>query len=763
MKWRIGALLLAALAVTPLVLLYASTPKLDGEVRLAGLNHGVSVDRDNRGVPLIHASNQLDLARTLGYLHGQERFFQMDLLRRLAAGELAALVGDKALATDRDKRRHRFRARAEQALAKLDPKTQALLQAYAGGVNQGLAALHGRPFEYWLLRQKPQPWRPEDSLLVIDAMYLDLQGNSAEREWSLAAISDRLDAAQRRFWFPEGGALDAALDSSFPEPAPIPEDGLPNLAAPGKPAPEQAPGSNAWAVAGRFTNDGAAMLASDMHLSLRLPNIWYRMAARVGEQMEVGLTLPGSPGLVVGSNGHIAWGFTNAYGDFSDLVVVNKVGDNSYQTQEGPKPLVHHQETLLSASGKSEVLDVDETQWGPLMGTLPDGRPYAQLWEAQQEGAVNFKLMQLVNCPDVNCALDLAPQMGIPTQNLVVADSRGNIAWTPAGPLPERTGYDGQAPVDLSQPGLTWSDRLPASAYPRRINPPGGRIWSANQRMLGGAELDRIGDGGFALGERAGRIRDALRSQNLWDEKGFFALQYDNRVPLYDFWAKLLAKELAAMPPSPDFVKARRLVDAWDGSASAGSQAFGLIKGFRQAMMGSLFAPFYELQKKLPGFDTAAIDNQWEYPLRQLLTERPGQLLPAGYDDWDALLSEQTARQVARAAEQGWPTWGAEHQSHIRHPLSSALPGWLARYLDAPVVPQSGDSYAVHVTGPAFGASERLVVTPGQEDRGILVMPGGQASNPLSPYYLKGHQDWQEGHPEPLMPQESRWQLKLTP
>lgn len=765
MKWRIGALFLTALALSPLVVLYLNTPTLEGQVKVAGLNHQVSVSRDQRGVPLILAQNDLDLARTLGYLHGQERFFQMDLLRRVAAGEVAALIGDKGLDHDLDIRRHRFRARAEAELAALSPQERALLAAYSAGVNLGLNDLFARPFEYWLLRQKPKPWHAEDSLLVIYAMYLDLQGDAGQREWSLAALDKRLSPEQRRFYFPFGGRLDAALDSTFPQAAEIPNDPLPaldgQLAA--QPAAEEAPGSNAWAVAGRFTNDGAGLLASDMHLGLRLPNIWYRMAAKVGDQLQVGLTLPGAPALVVGSNGHIAWGFTNSYGDFSDLVAVKPVDVYSYQTQEGPKPLVRYNETVLSASGKSQTLVVNDTQWGPIMGELPDGRPYAQLWEAHRKGGVNLKLMQMVHCPDVACATALAPSLGIPTQNLVVVDTRGNLGWTLAGPIPQRQGYEGMAPVDMSQPGLAWQDRLPPSAYPVRINPPGGRIWSANQRMLGGAELSRIGDGGYALGERAGRIRDALRSQNLWDEKGFFALQYDNKVPIYDFWAKLLSNELAQMPPSPDFVKARRLVEAWDGTASAGSQAFGLIRDYRQSMLAILFAPFLELQQSLPGFNTRSIDNQWEYPLRQMITEKPQAMLPANYDSWEALLTEQTARQVAKTAEAGWPTWGSRHQSAIRHPLSSALPGWLGRYLDAPVVPQSGDGFAVHVTGPAFGASERLVVTPGQEDRGILVVPGGQSGHPLSPYYLKCHQAWQDGQPQPLMPQESRWQLTLTP
>lgn len=763
MKWRLSALFIVLVLLAPVAVLYSGTAKLEGNTQLKGLNKAVVVDRDNRGVPRIKADNNLDLARALGYLHAQERFFQMDLLRRSAAGELAELVGDKALPYDRNIRRHRFRARAEAALATMNAEDSAILQAYTQGVNAGLKALHSRPWEYWLLRQQPRPWQPADSLLVIDAMYLDLQGDIGQREWSLAALAQRLSPAQQQFWFPFGGSLDAALDDTFPTPQQPPAQPLPNLDTASQPAPPLNPGSNAWAVAGRFTQDGAAMLASDMHLTLRVPNIWYRAAARIKEHFWVGLTLPGAPALVVGSNGHIAWGFTNSYGDFSDLAVITPVGKDRYQTPQGPQPYQIHKEVIRSASGHSETLTIKDTRWGPIMGTLPDGRPYAQLWEAHRPDAVNMRLRKLVDCPDVNCALTLAPTLGIPTQNMVVVDTRGNIAWTLAGPIPERLGYEGLAPVDLSNGEHVWHDRLPASAYPRRINPTGGRIWSANQRMLGGAELDRIGDGGYALGERAGRIRDVLRSKDRWQEKGFFALQMDNRVPLYDFWQQQLLQALKGLPPSPEMVKATRLVANWDGQADAASQGFWLIEQYRQQLLSHLFAPFYALQKTLPGFRVHGISSQWEYPLRTLVTSQPAAYLPTGFESWSALLQETAARLVADTARADWPSWGQQHLSRIRHPLSAALPDWLGKLIDAPVVPQSGNAFAVHVTGTTFGASERLVVTPGQEDRGILVMPGGQSDNPLSPYYLDGQSDWQQGKPEPLMPQESRWQLTLTP
>ncbi|WP_341503292.1 penicillin acylase family protein [Gallaecimonas sp. GXIMD4217] len=764
-RWPIAFVIVSVLSVY--ALLQSSTATLAGRLSLPGLEKPVRIDRDQLGVPLILAENETDMARALGFLHGQERFFQMDLLRRSAAGELAALFGEKALEHDRDLRRHRFRARARQNWQRLDRAQQALLQSYVAGVNAGLNELASRPFEYWLLRQQPQAWTVEDSLLVIYAMYLDLQGTLEAREWSLAYLNQHWPAELVDFLTPGGGTLDAPLDGSR-----LQLKAMPALAWPAELLPagevtikdsDLLPGSNAWAVSGRLTEDGRALLANDMHLTLRVPNIWYRISARVGRQLRAGLTLPGAPALVSGSNGHLAWGFTNAYGDFSDLVALELDEQGHYRTADGSEPLTKITETIQVAGTEPVTLTVEESRWGPVMGTLPDGRPYAQLWTAHQEDGVNLKLLELVHCLDVSCALALAPQMGIPTQNLVLADRRGNLAWIPAGPLPQRSGYDGLAPVSLADGDKTFALRLPASAYPRRLNPATGRIWSANQRMLGGAELERIGDGGYALGARAGQIRDRLYARDSFDEQDFFAIQHDDGVPLYQYWATRLDAELSLLPPSADVVKARRLVSSWQQRASLEERAFPLIKGFRQALMKRLFAPLFGLTKTEPRFDPSPLDNQLEYPLRQLLNARPDSMLPPGYQSWDDLLSELTARLVADHAQANWPTWGEQNLSAIRHPLSAALPPWLGRYLDAPAAPQSGDAHAPHVSGARFGASGRLVVVPGREENAILVMPGGQSGHPLSPYYLAGHDAWLEGSPQPLLAGQAKWRLELQP
>ena len=284
-------------------LMRRSLPQLDGEAALPGLSAAVTVERDTLGVPTIRGASRIDVARALGYLHAQDRFFQMDLLRRRAAGELAELFGKAAVPADRGARVHGFRTLARKSFALLPPDHQALIGAYTAGVNAGLAALRARPFEYYVLRVRPQPWRPEDTILVGYAMVLDLQDVQDKYELMLAAIQNRYGRTLLNFLVPRGTELDAALDgSTFPRP-PIPGPEIidlrkrrpetaaaatprPDLALRPEPAAGLAPGSNAMALAGSRTANGSALLADDMHLSLRVPNIWYRASLRWSARAE---------------------------------------------------------------------------------------------------------------------------------------------------------------------------------------------------------------------------------------------------------------------------------------------------------------------------------------------------------------------------------------------------------------------------------------------------------------------------------------------
>ena len=325
-KWlkRIAILLLLTIVVgagTVWWLLRGSLPTLDGELPLAGLSATVSVQRDANGTVTIDAANETDAMRALGYVHAQERYFEMDLMRRVAAGELSELFGAIAIERDKQQRMHRIRARVEADLPTTSANKRPQLQAYTAGVNAGLSALRTRPWPYLLLRQEPKPWQLADSALTGYAMYFDLQDSENHRELAMWRIKPHLPAPLYALLANDGTRWDAPLvgaargDVALPTAA---EVNLRTLQGPpgerhGVAADDIVPGSNNFAVGGALTEDGRAIVANDMHLGLRAPNIWFRARLRYadprapnGKVDVTGFTLPGLPLIVVGSNTHVA-------------------------------------------------------------------------------------------------------------------------------------------------------------------------------------------------------------------------------------------------------------------------------------------------------------------------------------------------------------------------------------------------------------------------------------------------------------------------
>ena len=359
MKWirRFFLLLLTLIALLALTLflgLRGSLAQLDGQAK-SGVSAQVEISRDERGYVTVNAANHADAARALGFVHAQERFFQMDLLRRNAAGELSALVGAKALPLDQGRRIHRFRDRAGLALAALPTEHRALLDAYTAGVNEGLNALAVRPFEYGLLRQAPKAWEAADSLLVVLSMYLDLQASQGRDDLAMGELKAAVPPDWYAFLTQHSADWQAAIDGSTVTAVPVPTTPWPSaLGASAKVAcvdcgllDSRDIGSNNFAVSGALSPHGGAILADDMHLGGRVPGTWFKVQLRWTEGGKpvrlTGLSLAGAPAIVVGSNGQIAWGFTNATADWTDVIALKLSADGTrYQSPTGEKPLVVH-------------------------------------------------------------------------------------------------------------------------------------------------------------------------------------------------------------------------------------------------------------------------------------------------------------------------------------------------------------------------------------------------------------------------------------
>jgi len=757
--------------------LRGSLAQLDGRRSVPGLAATVTIARDDHGVPSITGSNRDDVAYATGYVHAQDRFFQMDLLRRKPSGELSELFGDKTLEMDRINRLHRFRARAAQAIQLMPAADRRLLERYTAGVNDGLNALGTRPFEYGLVGMTPRPWALEDSYLVASAMYIDLQVTGIGRELARGWLKEHSNPAQLAFLLPETSQWDAPLDAASP---PAPDTPIPPRAPDwwGKAvAPEPATlaaasfvdgvGSNNWAVSGKRSRSGGAIVSDDMHLNISLPGTWYRLLLHVpgphgSTRRVVGVSIPGVPAVAAGSNGDIAWGFTNSYGDYADLVEVATAKDRPGQLKlpGGWETPVEHDEIILVKGKPSVTLKVRETSLGPVMRA--GSRDYALHWVAHDVKAVNLTLLHMEEMESVNEALALAPRIGMPAQNLVVGDSSGNIGWTIVGPLPQRPATPVDASYPLAANGSTrgWQGLLPAAAYPAVRNPSSGQLVTANNRQLLGADAVKLGDGGYDMGARASQVRDSVAALgDKTDEQGVFSVALDDRALFISQWRDraLAVLDEEALKGNPQRAElARLLKTTWTGHASVDSVAYRASRSF----MWSLYELLYgganiELAKLNKDANMRAASSRWPVVLGRLLDEQPAGWLPQGHASWKALQLAALDRTIAYMTKDGKPlasaTWGARNTATIAHPIAGAMP-MLKKWLSVPPDQLPGDSNMPRVAGPAFGQSERMTVSPGHEEQGLFNMPGGQSGHPLSPFFLAGHADWAAGRPVPLLP-----------
>jgi len=765
-----------------------SVPLLDGEVEIDGLNAAVTIERDALGVPTIRGSNRLDVARALGFLHAQERFFQMDLMRRQAAGELSELFGAGALPADRASRLHQFRQRARRVIETMSETEKTVVGAYTEGVNSGLETLRKKPFEYVLLRAEPSSWRAEDSVLVLYAMYFVLNDDTGDGESDLGLLEDLLPAELAAFLAPLGTEWDAPIVGEAFETPPIPGVEIPPGEAvaashdgfqAGELKAEALVGSNNWAVGGSRTDDGRAILANDMHLGMAVPNTWYRAMLEwpaedgcgSGHRL-IGVTLPGSPAVVAGSNTRVAWGFTNSQGDWSDLVILETAPENpdQYLTPKGWLPIENHAETILVRDGEPETIEVRTTIWGPIVDQDHLGRERAIRWIAHDEGGTNMGMLGLEHVATVDEAFEVANRSGIPPQNFVCADGEGNIGWTIIGRIPRRFGHSGRIPTSWAEGKNGWDGWLKPEDYPRVVNPENGIIWTANSRVVSDEMLKTVGHGGYDLGARARQIRDGLLALEVSDEKGMLAVQLDDRALFLERWRSFLLDLLdgEAVAENSKRGEFRELIEStWTGRASIDSQAFRLVRAYRIFALERIYGRLTsQCEVADEGFNFYRI-QQAEGPLWRLITEQPAHYRDPNTASWREELLEIVDSTVLyyegdTGAELADQTWGDRNVLYMQHPLSMAVPA-LSTWLDMPYQALPGDSNMPRVQSQGWGASERLAVSPGREDEGYFHMPAGQSGHPLSPHFGAGHDAWVNGLPSLQVPAPTESVLTLVP
>jgi penicillin G amidase len=785
----VAAALLILLALALLyAVLRASLPRLDGTIGSDALRAAVLIERDALGIPTVRAANRVDLAYGTGFVHGQDRFFQMDLSRRLAAGELAALFGSVALEQDEKARNFRFRHLSGIVLAQATSEQRALVAAYTHGVNDALASLRGRPWEYWLLGAAPAPWSAEDTVLVSYAMWWDLQYGGFGREWLKREINARLGGPEcapgwkcaLQFLYPSRTLWDRPNEATAGAQQELAAEEASALGrrsqggAAESTARSSDSGSNNWALAGRLTATSAALVASDMHLTLRVPTVWYRARLRTASSSKDagldlnGLTLPGTPLLVAGSNGHVAWAFTNSYGKWLDLEPIEclSVEEAQLRTPGGSVPLTVVREEIRVHGAASVIWEVKSAAgMGVLYRPQPaEGRCWFGRWLAQLPEANNFNLQGMESASSVEEALQLAPSIGIPHQNAVVGDREGHIAWTVFGRIPLDAG-----PARLSGQG-SWTS---AREHPHLLDPASGRIWTANARpiddahdeaLLGGDET--LSGADYDLGARAHQIGDDLAAlPQRATPADMLTVQLDDRAVFLGRWRTLALQLLdaQALRGHPQRETFKRFIAEWNARASVESVGYRFVREFRDETERSVWRMVLH---GLGVSDEAPPPERFEQALWELVSTRPPDKLDAGYASWRELLLGQIDATIVgltqRCAELARCTWGARSVVRIRHPLSGALP-FLARWLDMPTLELPGDHDMPRVQDGAFGASERFAVSPGQETQGYLHIAGGQSGHPLSPFYRAGFGAWAAGEPLPFLPGSVQHRLLVQP
>lgn len=755
----IRILLLAPLVAIAggLLWLRSSLPLSEGRLALDGPGADISIARDAHGIPTIRAASEPDAAFALGFVHAQDRLFQMDLMRRAGAGRLSEWFGGKTLGIDRFMRTIGLYRAAEREYPLLSPPLRAALDAYAAGVNAYLAHRRGAlPLEYYLLNVSPEPWKPADTLVWAKLMALELAGNF-RRELLHARLARRLTPEELRLLYPPypadgpvtvGGAVHALDGMPLAEIAAL----LPRFVGPGF-------ASNNWVVDGAHSASGKPLLANDPHLGLSAPSVWYVVRIETPGLSLAGATAPGSPVLVLGHNQRIAWGFTNTESDVEDLFIehVDPADATHYLAPGGSEPFATRSEQIRVRHAAPVTLSVRATRHGPVISDL--GGRYAdaaapgsvlalQATFLQGEDRTAEALWRVNRAGNWDAFRDALKDFVAPQQNMVYADIDGNIGFFAPGRVPIRGKGDGWLPAPGWSGEYDWTGYIPFDQLPSAFNPPAGRILSANNKIVPDSYPYYLGRG-WDLPYRAERIAALLEATPRQSPASFAAMQGDT----LSLMAKdLLPLMLTAAPASKAAADALDRLRAWDGRMQRDQAAPLLFVAWLRELNRTLFAD------RLGD----AFDDYWGlHPdvVRLVLTEHSEWCVdPAApkAGSCAARLSasleralDELRRRYGADMEQ-W-RWGAPHQARFANQFWSAVPV-LGKLFGLAIAADGGydtvDRGATPLAGSAdpyadvLGPTLRMIVDLSNPDDARFVIAPGESGNVLSPHYHDLMESW---------------------
>ena len=770
-----------------------SLPVLGAGGKIASLQSKVQIHQDAKGVPSIEAASLLDAYRALGWIHGRDRFFQMDLARRQAQGRLSEIFGEAVLSSDRLYRWLDFETVAQQAVLKMAPSRLHEFQAYADGVNASVQK-RSLPFEIRVLGYEPKPWTTTDSLLIALHMFhtLDFYGQIAA-ERALTLIEKKRGPEVRQFLSSLKGFFDTPLiedptSSLLPVPPPASildlrqtnTDEIWEFHPVEKVASYHAPvvGSNAWVVGGEKTTTGKPILAGDPHLSMNIPIIWYRAQLVTPDQTVTGVSLPGIPGIVIGHTKTIAWSITNAYTDALDLVEL---------TEQDP---VTDKTVIFEISGGSAIKETFSTSsYGPVF-TEANGKRYALQWAARDPDVLSRVSARPLNeAKTIREFQEATRQWHGPLLNFIFASSDGSIGWQLAGKVPKRVGFEGRVAHPRNK-SFFWDGYLPADEMPGKLNPSSSILVTANQRETP-VEDDSLKLSRFtnnpSSNSRAWRIKELLTSQEKWSPKEMFKVQLDNFNYELSYYQNLF--EIAYANPEAlsmmDEVQLRwldqiiRWVRQWNGRVTLKDPAYPLLRQFRAVLIATFLEPIAGVkafEDPLLGKREFRPAFKWFFassPLNGLLKNRPLHLLHPKFKSYDhAILLGMldAANTLTDGDEERLETldWGEVNQTLISHPFGKVLPGILAEPFKVKAVPFDGDHWVPKVgtewNGFFHSASLRLVTNLADlEGDSWVEFPGGQSGHFQSPNFLDQYADWLNDQPQPLRPGKPEVVDELVP
>lgn len=735
-----------------------SLPQLDGQLRLPGLSHTVWVRRDRHGVPHITAESMDDLVRAQGYVTAQDRLWQMDMLRRFSAGDLAEILGSSQVEHDRAQRILQMRNAAIAALQATPPDERHLLDEYAAGVNAYMTQAQDHlPAEFRLLHYRPAPWKPLDSILVglnlAESLSMDFPAKLAREK-----ISSRLSPDLLADLYPVGSWRDhppisTSPDITAPQKIPqVPLDSsqtqvreilhLENLLPSSRPlaCAECAAGSNNWVVSGAHSVTGMPLLSNDMHMDHTIPDTWYEAQLTSGDFNVAGVTLPGIPFVIVGHNARIAWGFTLLTADVQD-VYVERTRDGEYATPQGWKPFQHVREVIRVRGGADVTLDVLRSDHGPIITPLlpHETRSLALRWTIYDPAVVTMPFYQVNSARNWQQFRAAFSTFGGPPQNAVYADIDGNIGYQAVGKVPLRP--NGLAALPIQDASHEWQGYIPFDDLPSVYNPPAGILATANARVTADNDPYPL-TLNWSAPYRNERIWKVLASKPKFSAADMLALQNDVDSTLDQELAQRFAYAIDhARRRGRRLRQAADILRSWDGQVSIPTPAASIVDAARAALWPMLLQPRLGNEWKLYQWGESTFVEE------ELVSNQSARWLPPGYADWNELLAAAVTRGMnAMRAPLDLNQWryGPAHPVEVEHPLYGMIP-WLRRWTGTGVRPQSGDGTTVKQVGRSFGPSERLTVDFSNLDRSTLNLVIGQSGDPLSPYYMDHWPYWYRG------------------